>query len=223
MFDMLTADLEAVRSRLGRILLDSRYAMDGSTITWERYRTGIHNHVNYLHEYRWVIDERQYSFLLNDGGAVQLHYAFDTKNLVKARQCYYPSPFKMPDKIGDWPETDLSLDELLAVADDSGGSLTKPAAIRATAWSHIRFDFDGSATSHDLAHLQYSAANTFRVPSGSVLSPFVFIDMILRSFYPSEHAKYESRAWYGPTLSNSNRCCINSPLVRPNAIRIATG
>jgi hypothetical protein len=166
-------ELDILCRRLSKLVIDVNYCRIGDAITWSDYIPGIHNHVNYYYEYRWIIDHRQFSLLLSDGGALQFYYGFEGDALVSARQCYHPSPL---EGIADYTELDLdiSLDDMLSV-DIKGDEISPP--YRAKHWSHIRLDFNARVATHDPSHLQFSAANLFRIPADKVLSPFIFIDM----------------------------------------------
>jgi hypothetical protein len=216
-FRHISRELNEICHRFSDLLIDVNHCAVGTSITWSNYISGIHNHVNYYYEYRWMIDYRQFSLLLDDGGALQFYYSFENDELRFSRQCYYPPPL---DKVGDLREIDveISLDDMLWVnieADDT------PSQYRAKHWSHIRLDFDSTATTHDPSHLQYSAVNSFRIPSDKVLSPFVFLDMVLRDFYPREHANYAAQAWYRGLLKRSARQGLASAVGRADAVRIS--
>jgi hypothetical protein len=210
-------ELKNICRRFSELIIDINYVTVDESITWDNYLSGLHNHVNYLYEYRWMIDNRQYSFLLSDGGALQFYYNFSGGELLSSRQCYYPPPFN--GDIDDHRELDLaiSLDDLLSVdGDEEGGS-----PYRAKHWSHIRLDFDANVATHDPSHLQYSARNAFRIPADRVLYPLVFLDLILRDFYRAAHAEYASKTWYQPMLAQSARCGLASRVGRVEAIRIS--
>ena len=213
----VSRELNQICQRFSDLLIDVNYCTVGNSVTWADYITGIHNHVNYYYEYRWIIDLRQFSLLLSDGGALQFYYRFQDDQVTSARQCYYPPPL---DSVGDLREFDveISLDDMLWVnigADDT------PPPYRAKHWSHIRLDFDSAVTTHDPSHFQYSAVNSFRIPSDKILSPFVFMDMILRDFYPTEHANYVGQTWYRGLLNGSARRGVASTIGRAQAVRIA--
>ena len=210
-------ELDEICRRFADLLIDVNYCVAGDSVTWSDYVSGIHNHVNYYYEYRWIIDYRQFSLLLIDGGAIQFHYRFEEGELRSSRQCYYPPPM---ENVGDLREIDIeiSLDDMLWV--DIGDGDERPS-YRAKHWSHIRLDFDSKVDTHDPCHLQYSAVNSFRVPADKILSPFVFFDMILRGFYPAEQALYASKEWYSPLLTKSTRYGVASHVGRPEAVRIS--
>lgn len=209
-------ELNTLCMRLSKLIIDVNYCMVGNSITWSDYTSGIHNHVNYYYEYRWIIDHRQFSLLLTDGGALQFYYHFEGDELLSSRQCYYPPPLHGVEDYGEL-DLEMSLDDMLSVSIKADEA---PPRYRAKYWSHIRMDFDSRATSHDPSHLQYSAANLFRIPVDKVLSPFVFVDMVLRDFYPNEHSDYSANPWYRGMLTESVRNGLASRVDRVEAVRI---
>jgi hypothetical protein len=213
----ISRELDILCKRLSNLIIDVNYCRVSDTITWAEYTSGVHNHVNYYYEYRWIIDNRQFSFLLPDGGALQFYYRFQENELLSSRQCYYPPPLH---GIKDYGESDLeiSLDDMLSVNIRSDEA---PPPYRAKHWSHIRLDFDAKVMSHDPSHLQYSAVSLFRIPADKVLSPFVFLDMVLRDFYPDDHSEYLANEWYRGMLTESARNSLASRIGRLEAVRVS--
>ena len=50
--------------------------------------------------------------------------------------------------------------------------------------SHIRIDFDNNVKSHHKTEIQYSSINNIRLPLNKIISPFLFMDFIVRYEFP---------------------------------------
>jgi hypothetical protein len=57
--------------------------------------------------------------------------------------------------------------------------------------SHIRIDYDDIVTSHNKAEIQYSSINNIRLPLNKMISPFLFIDFIIRYEFPEFYEYYK--------------------------------
>lgn len=218
-FEQAFRDLELIRTKLsGQFIIDDNVnTQHPATISWSGYQKGIHNHVNYMREYMDVIDNRQFSFLLEDGGAVQIYYQFEGEILRSARQCYFPNPVTLPSSLdGDWRDLELTLDEVLSTDDTE-------SPFRASSWSHVRFDYDADANSHDAAHLQHSAINNLRFPSNKIMTSSVFMDFILYNFYRSRYEVFSKKAWYEAMLAIGRSHCLVSSISDGGRAHIAAG
>src|SRR5437764_23239 len=131
-------ELKNVSKRFAKLVIDVNFLATENAITWANYLPGTQNHVNYLYEYRSIIDYRQFSILLQDGGALQFYYRFGNGELVASRQCYYPPPFDQIDEGRDI-DFEISLDDLFsAQLQGEGDEPQHPIPYRARYWSHIR-------------------------------------------------------------------------------------
>jgi len=151
-------------------------------ISWTGYKTGIFKDQYYPLEYQWLLDKRQYSLLLRDSSFLQFYYEFDAKGLLKARAAFYPRP--IPSK-GTAQELGEALDLAAEMEDESlfdhlmdvVEEIEKTQATPPNT-SHVRFDFDRSATSHEVSHLQFGALGKLRVPADFFPTPYAFLKLI---------------------------------------------
>ncbi|MGC0949560.1 DUF2290 domain-containing protein [Pantoea agglomerans] len=115
-----------------------------------------------------------YNFLLADGGMVQMLYRFENGELVKHKLGYYPSPnFESFQN-----ESDLYMDDCIYI--EILDKRVVPVA--------IRFDYDNSSKSykeleHPKSHLTLGQYENCRIPVCSPITPSLFLEFILRSFY----------------------------------------
>ncbi|WP_144243488.1 DUF2290 domain-containing protein [Azospirillum argentinense] len=199
-------ELELIGREMSGIIIDTNFCQVGSSVTWGKYKTGIASGVNYLSQYRKVIDDRQYSFLLSGGHALQIYYEWHGNDLIAAKQAIYPAPYVIDGWEDEWPDFELSEAELLQDPDpESEAGLDM---VRASCWSHIRFDFDLSAESHDIAHIQNSSINEFRVPSTIVVPPFMFMVMAVRLLHPAYYETVRERGWFLEAVARAKRQCV---------------
>lgn len=207
-------ELDVISQEMSDIVLNSNYCQVGSTVSWGDYRTGIPSGVNYLSHYRRVVDERQYSFLLAGGHAIQFYCEWDGGRIASGKQAIYPAPYVINGWEDEWPDFELTEEELLSDPDPESDSVDK--TIRATCWSHIRFDYDSKVESHDVSHLQHSAMNDFRVPCSKILPPFTFMMMAIQLLHRDYHRSIREKGWFIEAAARSKRQCIPVPLVDPS-------
>jgi hypothetical protein len=157
-------------------------------ISWIGRLPGISRDTYYALEYQSLLDRQQYSVLLSDGSYFQFFYEFDdADNLKFGRLAYYPRPVETRDElelIEDAAEGAADRDDdnlfnhLHCWTELIDAGLAKPANT-----SHLRLDFDKSAKSHSVAHLQFGATQNFRVPADFFPQPIAFIQLC-RSLLP---------------------------------------
>jgi len=74
--------------------------------------------------------------------------------------------------------------------------------------SHIRIDYDDEVKSHHKAEIQYSSINNIRLPLNKIISPFLFMDFIVRyefpEFYSSKKISTQYRSNYSIALKHSS-------------------
>ncbi len=179
-------ELETIARDFPRLILDRNFVLDGSCVSWPAYRPGIFSGVNYLEEYRNVVDRRQYSFLLDGGNAIQLYYFWEGSKLRRARLAFYQSPTDFADWGTQWYESEIAASDLMYFqSGEEDHDTAEDAVTYGTCWSHFRFDYDSNVETHDKSHLQHSATNNFRVPSARIFAPYYFFCSIASSFYPA--------------------------------------
>ena len=145
-------------------------------ISWPNYKSGIIKK-EYLHIYRNIISERQYSYQFKDNSILQFYYDFSEDNILeKARLAYYPLP-KFTCEISDeellehFIEFDYSYNDASYII-ENGGFLTNT--------SHIRIDYDKNVTSHDKCEIQIDGLHEIRIPCSILINPLYFFEFILK-------------------------------------------
>ena len=118
-------------------------------ISWPNYKSGIIKK-DYLHIFRNIISERQYSYQFKDNSILQFYYDFSEDNILeKARLAYYPLP-KFTCEISD--------EELL---------------------EHF-IEYDKNVTSHDKCEIQIDGLHEIRIPCSILINPLYFFEFILK-------------------------------------------
>lgn len=211
--NIVRQELEAIARDFSTVILGRQFICDASTVTWPGYKTGIFLGVNYLEEYRNIIDNRQYTFLLDGGNAVQMYYYWKDGVLTRARLAFYQSPMNFEDWGTEWYDKDLVASDLMrfTLPELEQGDDDIPG-IYGCCWSHFRFDYDINAASHDKSHLQHSATNDFRVSSSKIFAPYYFFCYIISSFYPDLKGLIRSKRVITEAYVASKRRSLNSPL-----------
>jgi len=127
--------------------------------------------------------ERQFNLCLLDGALIQFNYEFSGNrgSIKRHRLVYLPHPHlesfcENPDYEQEW------LDDLLF------SDVKKDSAIQFP----IRFDFDVNEEPfvegwHSYSHLTLGNVEGCRIPVQGPISPFRFIDFILRCFYSKKY------------------------------------
>lgn len=157
------------------------------TISWIGRKPGIIKGSYYPLEYQYLLDTHQYSILLSDGSFFQFYYQFDEEEVLKsARLAFYPKPLSTKDNIdqlidaadGALEKDDQELYEHLY----NWTELMEIKDITPSNTSHIRFDYDHSATSHSPSHLQLGGIHEFRVSANYFPQPLAFVQLCEMSY-----------------------------------------
>ncbi|MCB4812023.1 DUF2290 domain-containing protein [Methylovorus menthalis] len=175
-------NLRLIETFLSKKIQSNRIQEDGNEISWTNYKSGIFKNVYYPLEYQWLIDNQQYSLLLNDQSFFQFYYLFEEQGLKMAKLAYYPKPLDTRDTLDDHfhaaesaqdMEENLLAEHLLNVVEE-----IELKSIYPTNTSHIRFDYDRDVNTHEPAHMQFSGLNDLRIPAGFFPLPYSFIQFI---------------------------------------------
>lgn len=176
--------MENIRKYLSKIIQADMicYETKAKTISWSGREPGVLSNTYYPLEYQKLIDRRQYSILLSDLSFFQFYYRFDdNEKLLSARLCFYPSPAPLESQdLEDIREAILYSDPL--EHDDyiyNHIERLEEFEIEPVNTSHIRFDYDSSATSHEPSHMQFSGVNELRLPANFYPLPTTFIEMVM--------------------------------------------
>lgn len=115
--DLIFNELNYIKKFHSKLIQESRCQKDESSISWQGYNAGI-NKFLYAKEFRDNINQRQFSFLLNDNSHFQFFYSFKEDNLVKAKLSYFPVPIASKENIDiDKLEEYFSEEDDLVVAE----------------------------------------------------------------------------------------------------------
>lgn len=206
-FDEIMRDLESCRARFASAIVQTSIepSSNKTNISWKNYTKGIDKSA-YPLMFQKLINNRQYSFLMETGDFFQFYFEFDKSAITKALLAFYPLPS------GCWngvPEAILE-----AGLDDAAMELTNDVSKDFLTFSHIRIDYDPDVKSHSKAHLQYSAVNDFRIPLNKVPAPSVFMDFILSNHdkLTKTHCSLSSKTGYDAMLSAGKKMAFSSAL-----------
>ncbi len=177
--------LELAKQSLSQHIQNDLVSYSKEAVSWIGYRHGIFKNQYYPLEYQWLLDNRQYSYLLSNGAFLQFYYCFDDEGLLSGRAALYPRPIPSnctEEEIWEAAESIQDMDGhfseyLLNVVEEIEMTGTIPPNT-----SHIRFDYDRKVTSHEPAHLQFGGINDIRIPSDFFPTPHAFIELISDAF-----------------------------------------
>ena len=134
----------------------------------------------YTYIYTHLADRRAYNLMMLDGALVQFMYRFDRRSLAGHRLAYLPVPDarQLHDVFGD------SRDGHLA-------AVTSRRAVPVP----LRIDYDASEgrhrpQTHPKCHLTLGEHRSCRIPVSSPMTPYRFMDFLLRSFYDDGERAY---------------------------------
>jgi hypothetical protein len=127
-------------------------------------------------DYLFVLKNQEYSFLMRDGGIVQVAYIFDRLQVIRHRLAYYPCPFDITSR--DLLAYDGGLVDF--IQDVFLSDLESNLLLR----SPIRFDYSpGDAKDfHPASHLTLNDPSC-RIPVRAPLYFDTFMKFILENFY----------------------------------------
>ncbi|GBQ33972.1 DUF2290 domain-containing protein [Acetobacter fabarum] len=129
-------------------------------------------HRPYLETYNELGSERSFNMKLIDGALIQMRYLFSRKELKKHVLSFLPSP----DLLEYQNEPEIYENDILYSEIILKDIVTSP----------IRFDYDADASVdyiHPTSHCTFGQYKNCRIPVLGALTPFRFVNLILRSFY----------------------------------------
>ena len=129
-------------------------------------------------------DAGAYNVRMLDGALIQMMFEFCNRDLNRHRLAFFPAPNL--EKFQNNPAVYLD-DEVFA---DIIAKKIVPFP--------VRFDYDGrvvhnSNVNHPKSHLTLGQYENCRIPVTAPMTPFWFIDFILRNFYHSAFGRYADR------------------------------
>ena len=133
----------------------------------------------YEDTYNMLYSNREYNMRLIDGALIQFRYRFRQGMLIKHTLAFFPPPNLLeyqndPEVYG----TDI---------------LYAEAIMENVVTTPIRFDYDEDAAEdyvHPTSHFTLGQYKNCRVPVVGALTPYRFLNFILRAFYNTPYHKY---------------------------------
>jgi hypothetical protein len=125
-----------------------------------------------------------YNFKMLDGALIQLMYRYRNGNIEAHRLAFFPSPSL--EEFQNNPE--IYMEDLIYADVSEKNIVTFP----------IRFDFDSREETsipikHPKSHLTLGQYKNCRIPVNSALTPFEFLTFILRNFYNTAYAEFNTQ------------------------------
>jgi hypothetical protein len=129
-----------------------------------------------------LVDNHQYSIILKDGSFFQFYYFFKNKVLTSAKLAFYPVPVGCKSNIDELlnvAETALEReDDFLFQHLYNWNDLLTVSGHYPINTSHIRFDYDPRANTHEPSHLQFGGVNKLRLPADFYPLPYAFVQLV---------------------------------------------
>lgn len=150
---------------------------------------------SYKEIYQELAQERAYNAKMLDGALLQMMYTFAGDTIQRHRLAFFSAPHL--EEFRNNP--DIYLDEIYA---DVVAKNIVPFP--------LRFDYDirNQGPTHPKSHLSLGQYKDCRIPVSAPLTPFWFVDFILRNFYPTASsqciASLPARGRGFPESINSN-------------------
>lgn len=136
---------------------------------------------SYNQIYQYLIQERAYNVKMLDGALIQLMYAFAGGTLQRHRLAFFSAPHleEFQNNPDIYQEDEIYADVI------SRNIVPFP----------IRFDYDARDDRHQelvhpKSHLSLGQYENCRIPVTAPMTPFWFIDFILRNFYHTASARH---------------------------------
>lgn len=159
---------------------------------------------DYAETYSMVASGRAFHVRLLDGALIQMDYRFVRRNLQYHRLTWFPAPH-LEDFLGS-PDVYLT--------DDPFGDIVGREIVAFP----VRFDYDHrhvttSRNDHPGSHLTLGQYDGCRIPVSRPVTPFWFMDFILRNFYlpslPDAPALPSSENSFAECISDVHRGAIH--------------
>lgn len=136
----------------------------------QNHLTVAYRNIPYKEIYNILNKHDAYNIMMPDGALIQFMYRFIQGRISQHRLAFYPSPYL--EEYQNNPEI-YEIDELFA-----------EVIKRDIVPFPFRFDFDSSELQgHPKSHLTIGHYKNCRIPVSSPLTPYHFLDFILRNFY----------------------------------------
>lgn len=136
----------------------------------------------YKEIYNELKSNKIYNILMLDGALIQMFYTFNNGKISAHRLAFFSSPTL--ELFQNEPEL-YEMDEIYA-----------DVIMKNIIPFPIRFDFDAETYKdiiHPMSHLTLGQYKNCRIPVSSALTPFQFIEFILRNFYNTAFIKFNTQ------------------------------
>ena len=156
----------------------------GVTFENDSYISVAMRNIPYAEIYDSLAKERSFNLRMLDGALVQMMYVYVHGNLKSYRLAYFPSPYL--EEFQNNPE--IYQDDEVYANVVSRNIVSFP----------VRFDFDLDSgrhqeVAHPKSHLTLGQYRNCRIPVTAPLTPFRFVDFLLRNFYHTASEQYAER------------------------------
>lgn len=135
--------------------------------------------IPYSEMYSELLKRKYYNFKMIDGALISLLYRFQNNDIIAHRLSFFPAPNL--EVFQNEPELYLEDEIYLEFFDKR--IVTVP----------LRFDFDSGEAfvpvEHPKSHLTLGQYENCRIPVSSAVSPYQFMEFILRNFYHTAQNK----------------------------------
>lgn len=155
--------------------------------------------ISYAEAYTVLIANRSFNLKMIDGGIIQLLYKFENNKLLRHRLAFFPSPDLL----------EYQNNSEIYESDELYGDVVERNVVTVP----MRFDFDPSAGvdyDHPISHMTIGQYKNCRIPVSGGITPFFFVNFILRAFYNTPFRKFCSELTEGiqtfePTITERER------------------
>ena len=137
--------------------------------------------LSYGEIYEHLSAARAYNVRMLDGALIQMMYSFDNESVQRHRLAFFPAPDL--EEFQNNPE--IYLDDELYADVVAKNIVTSP----------FRFDYDlryerNDGALYPISHFTLGQYQNCRIPVTAPLTPFRFIEFILRNFYHTAFVRY---------------------------------
>ena len=137
--------------------------------------------VPYIDIYHEIDRSKAYNLKMVDGALIQMMYTFINNEITSHRLAFFPSP-----DLADFQNNSEIYDN---------DELYSEVIMKNLVTFPVRFDFNACdklfvELHHPKSHLTLGQYANCRIPVSSPVTPYFFLDFILRNFYNTAHKKY---------------------------------
>jgi|ERR1035441_6102913 hypothetical protein len=161
--------------------------------------------VAYAEVYSSLLVSKAYNLRMVDGALLQLSYTFHDRLLTRHRLAFFPSP----------DLTEFQNSPEIYEAEEIYAEIIEKSVVPFP----IRFDYEDDESvyvdlHHPRSHLTLGQYSNCRIPVTAPLSPYAFLDFVLRSFYNTAHRRFcerlpKSAMSFEETISSRERGVVH--------------